>query len=325
MFELTYFAIAITAFLIASYQDIKTHEISPKITIGLLAIGIISHAVESYLIQSIQPIFQSVSLAILCFAFAYLLYKIGVWAGGDVKLFTALGAILPTFGNFNFFPFYSLFAALVAILPFTIIYVAYHLLFVKGIYKKSKKIILLGLRRSLKSPFAVIAGYNIALLAGYSYLSFIIIPFLFWAKKPGLIASVILTAVAFYYDFAYYLNQFAGVFFISLLIFISISFFSIARKHVLRGKKSVAKLEEGDILAKNLIKEKTKHVFKEFSMFSIPKNIVISSSASGLEKKDIAKLKKLKIKRVEVKKSIPFVPVFTLGLLLLLAVQMLLY
>ena len=186
-------------------------------------------------------------------------------------------------------------------------------------------IILLGLRRSLKSPFAVIAGYNFGLLAGFPYLSFIIIPFLFWAKKPGLIASIILTAVAFYYDFAYYLNQFAGVFLISLMIFVSISFFSIERKHVLRGKKSVAKLEEGDILAKNLIKIKNKFVFKEFSILSIPKNVVISSSASGLEKKDIAKLKKLKIKRVEIKKSIPFVPVFTLGLLLLFAVQMLLY
>ncbi len=324
-FQNIYFATALAGFLAASYTDIKTHEINPIIPKLLIALGLILHSTEAYLTQSLSPLTLSVGTMMLAFAFSYFLYLIGGWAGGDVKIFTALGAILPAYGKFNFFPFYALAASLLAIFPFILLYVSYHLLFVKGIYKKSKKIIIKAIKQSIATPFILLAGYVIASSIGYPLLSFLTIPLLYFLKKPGLILSLALTIYSFNANFYSSLIQFSLFFWMSFLTIVFFSFFEIAKKHILRETKKISELKEGDILAKNLVKQKNRHVFKENSIFKNQENVVIFAGASGLEKKDIAFLKKLGFKKIELKKSIPFVPIFTLGLIILWLIQTLLY
>ena len=262
---------------------------------------------------------------ILAFAFSYSLYLIGGWVGGDVKIFTALGAILPSYGNFNFFPFYALVSSLLAVFPFIILYVSYNLLFVKGIYNKSKKIIIQGVYKSIKSPFIILAGYSLALSAGHPSFSIIPIFILFFLKNPGFFLSVLLSIYFFALNPVKSLVEFSLFFWLSLLFFIFTSFYSIAKKHILRETKKIEELEEGDILAKNLTKQRNKYAFKENSIFKKQDNVVLFASASGLEKKDINFLKKIGYKKVQVKKSIPFVPIFTLGMVIIFIIQTLLY
>ena len=324
-FDLTYFTVTLIGFSIASYTDIKTHEINPKIPEFLIITGLLFHAIQSYLINSLTPLLLSIGMMLLAFAFSYALFLIGGWAGGDVKLFTALGAILPSYGKLNFFPFYSLAAALLAVFPFIIIYVGYHLLFVKGIYKKSKKILLEAVNKSIEAPFLILSGYLFYYFTSSPLLSILVPLLLYILKKPGFIISVILTVYYFYLNFLNSFIQFSYSFWITFLALIFISFYKIAKKHILRQTIPVTKLKEGDILAKNLIKQKNKYIFKENSLLKPQKNMVLFASASGLEKKDIKLLKKLGFKKIEVKKSIPFVPIFTLGIFLLWLIQTILY
>ena len=94
-----YAAIAILAFLIASYTDLKSREAPETLTTGLILGGLFLHGWESIIISSFSPIISSAYMAALAFFFSFFLYKIGAWAGGDVKLFTALTLLLPFYPN----------------------------------------------------------------------------------------------------------------------------------------------------------------------------------------------------------------------------------
>ncbi|MEM0372335.1 MAG: prepilin peptidase [archaeon] len=321
-----YFAIALFFFIIASFNDAKKHEVPPSITHSLLIIGLALHFAESVLNTNAAPIAWSAAMVLSCFAFSYALYLLGVWAGGDVKLFTSLGAILPYHGSLFYFPFAALAASLIAVFPTLFFYVAYRLAKVKGFFKKTKGIFMLGLRRSLSAPFAIMASYFLASSAGFPPASMPLFLVLYFAGKPGLIFSMGASVFSFYLN-ARNLYLFSQVFAASLVFFVLMASYSAAKKYVLRETKRVSSLREGDILAKNLVKKNGEFVFEEPTLFSITgKNIVLSAlNAGGLEKRDISLLKKLKIREVELKKSVPFVPVFTLGLIIAFVLEMLLY
>lgn len=88
--------------------------------------------------MSITPLLYSTAATVLAFAGAYALWKAGVWAGGDVKIFTALAALNPlnyfflgsVFGfkfplfqtiNLPIFPLTLFVFSLLAILPYAVI------------------------------------------------------------------------------------------------------------------------------------------------------------------------------------------------------------
>jgi len=323
---MVYFAVALFFFIIASFTDVKYHEVSPKITYSLLILGILFHSIESIFSKSFEPLFWSVSMAFACFAFSFILYKAGVWAGGDVKLFTALGAILPSYKAIQFFPFIALGASLIAVFPFIMLYVLIHLVRVPGFYEKTKEIFAVGFKRSLITPFVLTAALFTANSINFVYAVFVIAPVIYYLKKYGLILSLILTVIAVLENNSYTSN-FIFVFALSLFLFLFIASYSSAKKYVLRERKKTSELKEGDILAKDLVKKGRRHFFREFSLKHInSKDVVLNSlNAGGLEKKDIVKIKKLGIKTVELKKSIPFIPVFTIGLILVFLLEMLLY
>ncbi|NYZ79699.1 prepilin peptidase [Candidatus Micrarchaeota archaeon] len=321
-----YFAIALFFFIIASFADIKKHEVPQTITYTLLIIGLFLHAAESFFTGNAAPFVWSAGMSVACFAFSYALYRLGVWAGGDVKLFTALGAILPYYGAIPFFPFVALASSLIAVFPVVFIYVLYNLVKVKGFLEKTKGIFMLGFRRSLAAPFIVVSSYFIASSAGIPLASLAIAPLIYFMKKPGLIFAVAVTLFSFYTGSSN-IWLFASVFSASVLTFTLLASYSAAKKHVLRETKRTSALKEGDILAKNLIRRNGRLIFEEPNLRSFnDKRIVLSAlNAGGLEKRDIALIKRLGVARVELKKSIPFVPVFTLGLVLIFALEMLLY
>src|SRR3989344_1566228 len=94
-FEEIYFAITLIALIIAAYTDLKSRIVPDKLTYGAIILAVALKSAESYMGKSPDPILMSLAGGVAAFAAAYLLYKLGVWAGGDVKLITAIGFLNP--------------------------------------------------------------------------------------------------------------------------------------------------------------------------------------------------------------------------------------
>ena len=90
-----YFAISAGALLVATFTDLKERLVSNKLTYGLAIIGLLLKGAESYYAGSLMPLEVSIAGGVIGFAAAYVLYMLGVWAGGDVKLVAALSFVNP--------------------------------------------------------------------------------------------------------------------------------------------------------------------------------------------------------------------------------------
>ncbi len=132
--------IAVIACLYASYSDLKRGIIPNKLTFPLIGLGLILDVVYAVLIGNLLLIISAAIITAVIFALGYLFWKMGAWAGGDVKLFTALAALLaiyPPLINYNIlnyqmpiyanypFPFTLIINSILSMLPFLLIYVIY--------------------------------------------------------------------------------------------------------------------------------------------------------------------------------------------------------
>ncbi|MBC7219135.1 MAG: prepilin peptidase [Hadesarchaea archaeon] len=120
--------LALAAVLIATYTDLRERIIPNWLTVSFTAAGIAFHG---FLGAFQGDLFVAVSGALgasISFAIGYVLWRAGGWAGGDVKLFTALGSLLFNYkmpaGNPIYpVPLTILFNGIVAAAPFLFIYV----------------------------------------------------------------------------------------------------------------------------------------------------------------------------------------------------------
>jgi len=92
---LLYFFLSIIALLIATYTDLKERMVYNKLTYTLIGAGLGLKIIESIKAESIEPLLFAIGAGAIAFGVSYLLWKIGVWAGGDVKLVTALAIVNP--------------------------------------------------------------------------------------------------------------------------------------------------------------------------------------------------------------------------------------
>ena len=128
--------ITVAGLLIASYTDLKERLVSNKLNYSLLLAGLLLYGVESMYTGSILPFAYSLGGATIAFVFSLFLYKVGAWAGGDVKLFTALGALLPMapehligsrvpsfYASYPLFPFLIVEDSVLIAFPFIMAYI----------------------------------------------------------------------------------------------------------------------------------------------------------------------------------------------------------
>src|SRR3989344_1404823 len=94
-FTAIYFFVSIAALLIATFTDLKERLVSNRLTYGLALLAILLKGSESYIAGNTAPLETALLGGAIGFAVSYLLYKLGVWAGGDVKLVTALSLMNP--------------------------------------------------------------------------------------------------------------------------------------------------------------------------------------------------------------------------------------
>lgn len=90
-----FFLASLLGLAVASYTDLKKRIVSNKLSYSLIAIGLVGHIAVAIVESNAWSFIYSAAAAALAFIFAYILWKLGVWAGGDVKLFSAIAALNP--------------------------------------------------------------------------------------------------------------------------------------------------------------------------------------------------------------------------------------
>lgn len=111
-------AIIIIVTIIAAYFDIKKGIIPNKLTISLFLFGIAINSIFSILYNNNSYIFNSITLTVFTFLLTYTLWKFKIWAGGDVKLFTAIASSISNSPKILEFKFFNLYLPKIAIYPF---------------------------------------------------------------------------------------------------------------------------------------------------------------------------------------------------------------
>ncbi len=132
--------ISIIACIYSSYSDLKWGVIPNKLTFPLIGVGILLNGIYYIMLGNLLFLLGTLIITLLVFVFGYLLWKMGAWAGGDVKLFTGLAALIPFYPallnyhlfNINFpitasypFPLTLIINSILAMFPFLLIYVSF--------------------------------------------------------------------------------------------------------------------------------------------------------------------------------------------------------
>jgi hypothetical protein len=108
MLEYIPLAAAFIGSTVSAAWDLKTTEIPDQIPYAMMAVGVIYWAVQSYLLASYMPLLWSVVAGLSLLGFGFLMYYLGQWGGGDAKLLSAIGFLLPfvpTGFKTTFFPY----------------------------------------------------------------------------------------------------------------------------------------------------------------------------------------------------------------------------
>ncbi len=95
MLELIGLAVALVGVAYSSYTDIKTGEVSDRLSHSMIGIGAIIVAFAYPLATSVWIL----AMAGVVFGLGFLMYIFGQMGGGDVKLFTALTLLVPYYPN----------------------------------------------------------------------------------------------------------------------------------------------------------------------------------------------------------------------------------
>jgi len=343
--------ISVTGLLGATYTDLKSRIVPNKLNYGLALIGLLLFGAQSIIESTYLPFAYSILGLCFGFFFGWVLWKAGVFAGGDVKLFMGLGALnafTPALinsgalgaANYPIFPITLFIYSLIAFLPYGLFVVAYKVAknkkFQRELFKEMKPKVILA------TSGAIFASGAFVLLTQYSVNSLVLIlALLLWGflGKYKTIATIIAVIAAIFFNYALLAQALAAALLISVGLYSAIKLLFSSRK-VLATEISIKELEEGMIPSKSLIKKGTRIVeaqgissaklielIKKMDikgvkeLFSPKKEIISSNKARGLNDDELKIVKKLAAqgklpKRIWVKESMPFVPTMLLGYLL---------
>jgi len=89
-------AITVVWLIAASVTDFKKREVSDWLSFSLIAIALAVRSAESIIQNNPTPILTSLTGLAIFFIIAIVMYYCKLFAGGDVKLLSALGAVIPS-------------------------------------------------------------------------------------------------------------------------------------------------------------------------------------------------------------------------------------
>ena len=130
--------------ILAAFYDIKSNIVPDKLNYTLIFFGLISNLILSIISNNIKYILASFISMFITYVITYMLWKLKMWGGGDVKLFTAIATVIPSGLNINFlnifpqlsvypFSFSVIVNSILVSFPFLVIFVT-HLIFRNKIF-----------------------------------------------------------------------------------------------------------------------------------------------------------------------------------------------
>ena len=128
-------AVTILFSILAAFYDIKS-SIPNKLNFSLLFFGIVSNLILSVITNNIKYILASFISMLITYVITYMMWKLNIWGGGDVKLFTAIATVIPSGININIlniFPQLSIYPfsfsvvvnSILIAFPFLVVFVTY--------------------------------------------------------------------------------------------------------------------------------------------------------------------------------------------------------
>ncbi|MCQ2970289.1 preflagellin peptidase FlaK [Methanobrevibacter gottschalkii] len=130
--------------IMAAIYDIKSNIVPNKLNYSLIFFGLFSNLILSIISNNIKYILASFISMFITYAVTYMLWKLNIWGGGDVKLFTAIATVIPSGLNINFlnifpqlsvypFSFSVVINSILVSFPFLVIFVT-HLIFKNKVF-----------------------------------------------------------------------------------------------------------------------------------------------------------------------------------------------
>ncbi|MBI5884756.1 prepilin peptidase, partial [archaeon] len=97
VFELTLllFLFSLLVLGIAGYTDLKKRIVPNRLTFTAIAAGLAIQLLAGIYFNDLSLFYFALIAGIMTFACGYVIYRLGMWAGGDVKLFTAIAVLQP--------------------------------------------------------------------------------------------------------------------------------------------------------------------------------------------------------------------------------------
>nr|WP_295000002.1 A24 family peptidase [uncultured Methanobrevibacter sp.] len=140
--------------ILAVIYDVRDNYVPDRLSGVLLFFGLMSNLILSIISTNIKFILASFISMVITYIVTYLLWKLKMWGGGDVKLFTAIATVIPTGLNIDFlniFPQLSIYPfsfsvvvnSILVSFPFLLIFLVY--LLIKNDVFKGKPIFLISL------------------------------------------------------------------------------------------------------------------------------------------------------------------------------------
>ncbi|MBI4814461.1 MAG: prepilin peptidase [Methanobacterium sp.] len=286
--------ITIVACLYASYSDLKRGIIPNKLTFPLIAIGLILNGIYAFMLGELWIIIVCLVVTGVIFALGYLFWKMGAWAGGDVKLFTALAALIPfnpiliSYEVFQVpfpvegiypFPLTVIINSILSILPFLLIYVFY-------VVAKNKPHLMSELtspvkdyRENIVLTLVITSAVNITFLitqqVGFQIIiiSLILIYLLslLISKLPNQVKAVVvslITVAALFYNFKITIISIVVLFISIIIIEIVRKLLTSVSREALQDDIPLDELQEGMIPAYNLYQRDNDEVLVDDKSFT---------------------------------------------------------
>lgn len=279
MFPALFFLISLAGLISATYTDLKERLIPNKLTYSLIATGIILQLVYSWVESDLGIFTVSITVMVLGFIGAYLLWKVGVWAGGDVKLFTALcilnpinyavirdtaGLNVPILGTYDYsvpaFPLALFIFSIFSMLPYGAI------ISINGIAKNSsirRELLSEVKKRSIqlaKLGFAVV-GIN-SLLIALGLTSWLVLPALILLAFLNLWIQTVIITILFIFSLVQNpvdaIYGFALLFMPLLFLYLLIKLYFVSKDKILKKEIRISEMEEGMITAETIVLQKGK-------------------------------------------------------------------
>lgn len=286
-------ALVLLLLLLASYTDLRTRRIPNAVTYPFILAGLL-------LLPSVP--LQSVLAAFIGVALSYALYRLGVWAGGDAKLFFAVSLLLPH-------PFMGIPAYLWLIALSVVVGGCSALLYVLWRVLTSER----------RREFA-------AHMLRASVRAFALAVFLKSFGPLGIVSALLPAPPAFFGALALLL-VFRDVGFVPIwlgvLAVCAVCYLLSLRSWAFSRVVPANRLAEGDVPAEFVTRsgEKMPVTPSTVALYFLGKIEAVADplKARGLTAEEIAALRELGVERIRVKSTVPFVP-FVLAAHLLLMI-----